>query len=120
MSPRKPRSTMDAPAEPARSTGLPLGSWRKCVPACVLTSNSGVPWSKVKVKVSPAATADTIGGVVLVLESAVDQLGDAAPAAVHANGEGRGVGVTCELPAPVEPHAASSMTVARRAATLIG
>jgi hypothetical protein len=29
----------------------------------VLTSNVGVPWANVRVKVSPAATAETIGGV---------------------------------------------------------
>jgi hypothetical protein len=66
----------------------------KCVPACVLTSNAGVPWSNVRVKVSPAATADTIGGVVLILDDGPGQDAEAAPVEVHAKGEGLGVGVT--------------------------
>jgi hypothetical protein len=121
MSPRKPRSTIVAPAEPARSTGLPLGSCEKCVPAWVLTSNAGVPWSNVRVKVSPAATADTIGGVVLVLVSGPGQ--DAAgPLDVHAKGEGLGavVGDAGEVPPPPdEPHAASRIAIATIAPNLI-
>jgi hypothetical protein len=106
---------MVAPAEPARSTGLPLGSCEKCVPAWVLTSNAGVPWSNERVKVSPAATADTIGGVVLVLVSGPGQDAEAAPPEMHAKGEGlgAGVGVACELPPPPEePHAASNIAIA--------
>jgi hypothetical protein len=70
---------------------------------------------------SPATTADTIGGVVLVLESGPGQDAEAAPLAVHAKGEGLGVGVgvACELPPPDEPHAPSNITIARIAPTLI-
>jgi hypothetical protein len=69
--------------------------------------------------VSPAATADTIGGVVLVLGPGQDA--DAAPLEVHANGEGLGVGVgvACELPPVAEPQATSNITVATIAPTLM-
>src|SRR5947199_251886 len=62
MSPRKPRRTMRRPADPGRSTGWSLGSRVKCGVGCVCTSNAGVPRSKVRVKVSPEATAEAIGG----------------------------------------------------------
>jgi hypothetical protein len=65
--------------------------------------------------VSPAATADTIGGVVLVLMSGPGQVAEAAPPEMHARGEGlgAGVGVACELPPPPEePHAASNIAIA--------
>jgi hypothetical protein len=53
------------------------------VPACVLTSNAGLPWSKVRVRVSPAATADTIGGVVLILDKGAGQDAKATPLEVQ-------------------------------------
>src|SRR5450756_352080 len=87
----------------------------KCVPACVLTPNAGVPCSNVRVSVSPAATADTTGGAVLIRESGPIQEAEAALLLVHAKGErlgvSVGVGVACELPPPDEPHAASSITI---------
>jgi hypothetical protein len=89
------------------------------VPACGLTSNAGVPWSNVRVKVSPAATADTIGGVVLVLNSGAGQDAEAGPLAVHARGDGLGVGVACEFPPVPKPHAASNITIATSAPSLM-
>ncbi|HEX7263907.1 MAG TPA: hypothetical protein VF383_06990, partial [Candidatus Dormibacteraeota bacterium] len=82
-----------------------------------------MPWSNVIVRVSPAATADTIGGAVLVREAGPGHDGEAAPLAVHATGEelgvGVGVGVDGELPPPDEPHAASNITSATIAPTLM-
>jgi hypothetical protein len=76
-----------------------------------------VPWSNVKVKVSPPTTADTIGAGVLGLDSGAGQDAEAGPLAVHARGDGLGVGVACELPPVVDPHAAISITVATTAPT---
>src|SRR5437879_2649719 len=83
MSPRKPRRTILRPAEPDRSTGWLLGSRVKCGVGCVCTSNAGVPRSKVSVKVSPEAAAETIGGVSDVLVSGAGQDAEADPEAVQ-------------------------------------
>jgi hypothetical protein len=78
--------------------------------SAALTNDDDV--SVLWVSESPAATADTIGGVALVLESGPGQDAEGAPLAVHANGEGLGVGVTCELPPPVEPQSAGTSAAA--------
>src|SRR6266487_4207347 len=71
---------MVAPWEPASVTGMPLGSRRKRALDCMFTSNSGVPWANVSVKVSPAAVAETIGGGPLTgIAGAGTQDADAGP-----------------------------------------
>ena len=63
----------------------------KCGVGCVCTSNAGVPRSKVRVKVSPEAAAETIGGVPPVLVSGAGQEAEAGPDAVQ-SGAGVAVG----------------------------
>ena len=82
---------MSRPADPGRSTGWPLGSRVKWGVASVRTSNVGVPRSKVRVKVSPEATAETIGGVPPVLVSGAGQEAEAGPDPVQ-SGTGDGLG----------------------------
>src|SRR5215471_18916017 len=57
MSPLKPLSTIATPAEPISVTGWPLGSRLNRGLVCVRISNTGVPWSNRRVRVSPAAAA---------------------------------------------------------------
>src|SRR5579859_7124215 len=87
MSPRKPLSTMIAPALPATVTFLPLPSPTKKVPeGSGVTVKAGVPWLKVRVRTSPVTVAETVGGGESGIAAAAGHEGDAGPDGVQATG----------------------------------
>src|SRR2546428_14056649 len=83
MSPRKPLRTTLTPAEPARSTARPLGSWVKCELDTGSTRNCGVPVAKVSFMVSPATVAETMAGDVADADAGAGQDDEAAPDGVQ-------------------------------------
>lgn len=58
------------------------------LPGCVITWYGGVPAANVRVRLSPEAVAETIGGLSLFGGSGSGQDSEAVPVSVQAPGEG--------------------------------
>jgi len=96
------------PEEPARSTGLPLGSSVKWALGTGSTSNCGVPAANVSVRVSPETAADRMAAVAGAASGA-GQDDEAWPEAVQL----RVTGLELGCPEVVDPPQAQTAATTR-------